>query len=150
MSKKLIAAVLGAAGLLGEVRLEARPAENVTVKVPFTFTAANRVLPPGAYKIEFLTKGEPGVDELEVITLRGLDTGSYTSFVARLGRADAASPVMSFLEEGGANMLAEVRANGRSLVIRDDQGGDTQADSPRMQTVSDSAKSPGPAALKEK
>ena len=90
--------------------MEARPADSVTVKIPFAFTAAHQVLPAGLYRIEFLTNGEPGVDQMEVIALRGLETGSYTSLLARLGKSDATSPVMSFLEQLGTNALAELRA----------------------------------------
>lgn len=116
MRKNLMVMALGA-GLLGATKTEARPAEGVMVKIPFAFTAAHQVLPAGLYRIEFLTQGEPGVDRLEVIALRGIATGSYTSLLARLAKSDATSPVMSFLEEPGGKALAEVRANRRSLVL---------------------------------
>jgi len=107
--------------------MEARPADGVTVKIPFAFTAAHQALPAGLYRIEFLTKGEPGVDQMEVIALRGLETGSYTSLLAKLGKSDATSPVMSFLEQPGRNALAELRVNGRSLVLN---SGGTNAGAP--------------------
>jgi hypothetical protein len=117
MKKTLIAAALAAAGLMGAARMEARLAESVTVKIPFAFTAGNRVLPAGTYKIEMLTKGQPGVDEIEVIALRGVDTRSYTAIVTRLGKYEAKAPVMSFAQRGGVAVLAEVSANGRSFAL---------------------------------
>jgi hypothetical protein len=113
-----MAATLVVASLLGAVKMEARPAESVTVKIPFVFTAGNHVLPAGTYKIEMLTKGQPGVDEVEVIALRGVDTHSYTTIVTRLGKSEAKAPVMSFSQLGDMAMLAEVRASGRSFALK--------------------------------
>jgi len=146
MMKNLMAMAMGLAGLLGATNVEARPAESVTVKIPFAFTAAHQVLPAGLYKIEFLTKGEPGVDRMEVIALRGLETGSYTLLLARLGKSDATSPVMSFLEQPGRNALAELRANGRSLLLNTG-GANAPAGSPRVQMVPDRQDSITPATL---
>jgi hypothetical protein len=117
MKKTLIVAGLAVAGLMGATNTEARAAEYVTVKIPFSFTAGNRVLPAGTYKIEMLTKGQPGVDEMEVIALRGVDTRSYTAIVTRLGESEAKAPAMSFAQRGGVAVLAEVRANGRSFAL---------------------------------
>jgi len=117
MKKTLIVAALAVASLAGATSMEARTAESVTVKIPFAFTAGNRVLPAGTYKIEMLTKGQPGVDEMEVITLRGVDTRSYTAIVARLGKSEAQDPVMRFAQMGSVAVLAEVRANGRSFAL---------------------------------
>jgi len=112
-----IASAIAVACILWAAKLDAKPVENVTVKIPFAFTAANRVLPAGTYRIELLTKGQPGVDEVEVIALRGVDTHSYAALVARLGRSEAKAPVMSFAQQGGTAVLAEVRANGKSYAL---------------------------------
>jgi len=117
MKKTWIATALAIAGLLGSKSIQARPAESVTVKVPFAFAAANRMLPAGTYKIEMLTKGRPGVDEVEVIALRGMDTRSYAAIVTRLGKSDAEAPIMTFAQHGSAAELAEVRVNGRSFAL---------------------------------
>jgi hypothetical protein len=116
MKKALRVVGLAAAGLMGATSMEARTAECVTVKIPFAFTAGNRVLPAGTYKIEMLTRGRPGVDEIEVIALRGVDTRSYTAIVTRLGSSEAKAPVMKFLQ-GGVAILAEVSADGRSFAL---------------------------------
>jgi hypothetical protein len=117
MKSILITAGLAVAGLMGATNMEARTAECVTVKIPFSFTAGNRVLPAGTYKVEMLTKGQPDVDEMEVIALRGVDTRSYTAIVTRLGKSEAKAPVMAFAQRGGVAVLAEVRANGRSFAL---------------------------------
>jgi len=97
--------------------MEARPAESVTVKVPFAFTAGNRLLPAGTYRIELLTKGQPGVDELEVIALRGVDVRSYTAIITRLGSSPAQGPVMNFVQQGDKSILAEVLIKGHSFAL---------------------------------
>ena len=150
MMKNLMAMAMGLAGLLGATNMEARPADSVTVEIPFAFTAGHQVLPAGLYRIEFLTHGEPGVDQMEVIALRGLETGSYTSLLARLGKSDATSPVMSFLEQPGTNALAELRAQGRSLVLNSG-GANTgaPAGSSRVEVVPDSRDSIIPATFKQ-
>jgi len=117
MKRALKVVGLALAGLVGAVSMEARTAESVTVKIPFAFTAGNRELPAGTYKIEMLTKGQPGVDEMEVIALRGVDTHSYAAIVTRLGKSEDNVPIMSFAKRGGAAVLAEVRANGRSFAL---------------------------------
>jgi hypothetical protein len=105
------------AGIVWAAKLEARPVESLTVKVPFAFQASNRVLPAGTYQMEMLTKAQPGIDEVEVIALRGTETRSYTAMVTRLGRSEALAPVMSFSQDGETPVLAEVRANGRSFAV---------------------------------
>ena len=148
--KNLMAMAMGVAGLLGATNMEARPAGSVTVKIPFAFTVAHQVLPAGLYRIEFLTNSEPGVDQIEVIALRGVETGSYTSLLARLEKSDATSPVMSFLEQPGTKALAELRANGRSLVLS--SGGaniEAPAGSSRVQVAPDRRDSTTPATFKQ-
>jgi len=117
MNVARIAMGIALAGATCTPGLKAKPPESVTVRIPFAFTAANQVLPAGIYKLELLTNGQPGVDELEVITLRGVETRSYTALVARLGRSEAKAPVMSFSEVGETPALAEVRANGRRFAL---------------------------------
>jgi hypothetical protein len=112
-----ITIAIAVACIVWAVKLEAKPAESLTVKVPFAFKAGNRVLPAGTYRLEMLTKGQPGVDEVEVIALRGFEAGSYTAMVTRLGKSEAKTPVMSFAQEGETPVLAEVRANGRSFAL---------------------------------
>ena len=121
MKMMAIAATLAVASVMGAANVEARPAESVTVKIPFSFTAANRVLPAGTYKIEMLTKGRPGVDEVEVIALRGVDVRSYTAIITRLGKSGAKAPVVSFAQQGNVAVLAEVRANGRSFALESEE-----------------------------
>ncbi len=150
MKKTVIVAALVVAGLTGAARMEARPAESVTIKIPFGFTAANRVLPAGTYKIEMLTKGKPGVDGMEVIALRGVDVHSYTAIVARLGKSEAKTPVMSFAQQRGIAILAEVFANGRSFALSSAET-DYAANNPggRFETVSERTHVPTSAVIEQ-
>jgi hypothetical protein len=150
MKKNLLAMTMGLAGLAAATKIEARPADSITVKIPFAFTAAHQLLPAGIYRIEFLTQGEPGVDPIEVVALRGLESGSYASLLARLGKSDATSPVVSFVEEPGANAMAEVRANGRSLVLNSPAANTgANPERPRVQVVSDNRDSMASATPKQ-
>jgi len=125
MKKLWMTGTIAAVGLLGmSGRVEAEPAESVTVKVPFAFVTGNQSMPAGRYKIEILTKGKPGVDLVEVLTIRGMDTRSYKSFLTYLAAADAQAPVLSFLQNGNGAVLAAVRANGRSFQVSGVTGGE--------------------------
>src|SRR5258708_13964182 len=94
MKNTLIVAGLAVAGLMRATNMEARTAECVTVKIPFSFTAGNRVLPAGTYKIEMLNKGQPGVGEMEGNAFRRVGTRSSTANVTRLSKYQAQAPGM--------------------------------------------------------
>jgi len=120
----------------------------MTVKVPFAFTAANRVLPAGTYKIELLTEGQPGVDELEVIALRGVDARSYTAIVTRLGSSPAQGPVMNFVQQEDKAVLTEVLVNRRSFGLNTERTDYTTSDGRvRLATVSQQTSSPSSATV---
>jgi len=58
-------------GFVGGKEHTGSSAESVTVEGPIAFAAAPPMLPAGTYKIRMLTKGRPGVREVEVIAPAG-------------------------------------------------------------------------------
>ena len=97
--------------------VQAQPTKGAVVKVPFAFVAGNTSLPAGTYRIEMLTQGKPGREEVEVIALRGVDVRGYAAIVAQLGRADERAEKMAFKHVGGKAILSEVRVEGKSMRI---------------------------------
>src|SRR5258708_9438495 len=95
MKNTLIVAGLAVAGLMGATNMEARTAECVTVKIPFSFTAGNRVVPAGTQKNEKLTQGQAGGGENGMIALCGVGTRSLTAIVTPLWKIQHTKPLNS-------------------------------------------------------
>jgi hypothetical protein len=113
-----IAALLSAGGMTAQIPPANAQSTKVTlVKVPFAYVAGNQVMPAGTYKIEEVTKGKPGVDAVEVVTLRGRDVKSYASFVTVLGSAENDGPKLTFKRTEASAILMEVQNGGNSFVL---------------------------------
>jgi hypothetical protein len=120
MKKMMMIAAMSSLGLTA--RIPSANAQNAAgtgtvVKVPFAFVAGNQLMPAGTYKIEAVTKGKPGVDAVEVITLRGRDVKSYASFVTVLDHAKTAGPKLTFKRTQESAILMEVQSNGKRFVM---------------------------------
>ena len=113
----MIAALLSMGWTARIPALQAQSVTSTLVKVPFAFVAGNQVMPAGTYRIEALTKGKPGIDALEVVTLRGRDVKSYASFVTVLDSADTQAAKLTFKRTPGSAILMEVQSSGKRLVM---------------------------------
>ncbi|HEY2456062.1 MAG TPA: hypothetical protein VGI13_02075 [Candidatus Acidoferrum sp.] len=118
MKKVVMIATLLSVGVTAQIPFaNAQSSKGTLVKVPFAFVAGNQAMPAGTYKIEAVTKGKPGVDAVEVVTLRGRDVKSYASFVTVLGSAENDGPKMTFKRTEAKAILMEVQGSGKSFVL---------------------------------
>jgi len=115
VKKVLMTSFMAASGLLLASGMLARSEEDTIVRVPFAFAVGTQTLPAGTYRVELVTKAQPGADVLEVVVLRGKTRDAYASFVSRVVDGHESTAGFTFQCLQGREFLTEIRAQGKRL-----------------------------------